>query len=83
MVGAESEEGAVGFATNTAISPTNFDEKIKLKDGFTVPAFGMLVLHAQMEWTMMLDHTLRVITQAPYPEDQANLPNCSILSVND
>ena len=23
----------------------------------------------------MLDHTLRVITQAPYPEDQASLPN--------
>ena len=23
----------------------------------------------------MLDHVLRIITQAPYPEDQANLPN--------
>ena len=37
--------------------------------------FGMLVLHGQTEWMMMLDHTLWVIMQAPYPEDQANLPN--------
>ena len=29
MVGAESEEGAVGFATNMAISPTNLNKKIK------------------------------------------------------
>ena len=35
----------------------------------------MLVLHGQTEWMMMLDCTLQVITQAPYPEDQANLPN--------
>ena len=28
MVGAESEEGAVGFATNTAISPTNLDKRL-------------------------------------------------------
>ena len=58
-----------------AISPTNLDEKIKLKDGFAVPVFGTLVLHGQTEWMMMLDHTLQVITQALYPEDQANLPN--------
>ena len=45
MVGAESEEGAIRFATNMAISPTNLDEKIKLKDGFAVPVFGTLVLH--------------------------------------
>ena len=75
MVGAESGEGAVGFATNTAISPTNLDEKIRLKDGFAVPMFGTLVLHGQTERMMRLDRTLWVITQAPYPEDQANLPN--------
>ena len=69
MVGAESEEGALGFAMNTAISPTNLDEKIKLKDGFAVPAFGMLVLHGWTERTMNM---LQVITQAPYPEDQIN-----------
>ena len=75
MVGAESEEGAVGFATNTAVNPANLDEKIKLKDGFVVPVFGTLVLHGQTEQMMMLTCTLWVITQAPYPEDQVNLPN--------
>ena len=75
MVGAESEEGAVGFAMNTAVNPANLDEKVMLKDGFTIPAFGMLVLHAWTERMMMLDRTLRVITQAPYPKDQVNLPN--------
>ena len=75
MVGAESEEDAKGFTTNMPISPTNLDEKIKLKDGFAVPVFGMLVLHERTEQMMMLDCTLQVITQALYPGDQANLPN--------
>ena len=75
MVGAEAEEGAVGFTTNTTTNPVNFDEKVKLKERYVVPVFGMLVLHGQTEWMMMLDCTLRVITQVPYPEDQTNLPN--------
>ena len=75
MVGAENEEGAVGFATNTAVNPANLDEKIKLKDGFVVPVFGTLVLHGRTEQMMMLDCTLWVITKVPYPEDQVNLPN--------
>ena len=66
MVGVEAEEGAVGFAMNTAVNPVNLNKKIKLKEWFV-----MLVLHGQTEWMMMLDCTLRVITQAPYPEDQA------------
>ena len=45
MVGAESKEGAMGFATNTAVNPADLNEKIKLKDGFSVPPFGTLVLH--------------------------------------
>ena len=75
MIGAESEEGAVGFAINTAVNPANLDKKITLKDGFVISAFGMLVLPRQKERMMMLDCTLWVITQAPYPEDQVNLPN--------
>ena len=70
MVGVEAEEGAVGLAMNTAVNPVNLNKKIKLKEWFV-----MLVLHGQTEWMMMLDCTLWVITQAPYPEDQANLPN--------
>ena len=75
MAGAEAKEGAVEFATNTIVNPVNLDEKVKLTEQFIVSAFGMLVLHGQTEWMMMLDHTLQVIMQAPYPKDQANLPN--------
>ena len=58
MVGAEAKQGAVGFTTNTTINPVNLDEKIKLKERFIVPAFGMLVLHGRTKQTMMLDGTL-------------------------
>ena len=75
MVGAEAKEAAVGFATNMAFNPANLDKRIKLTEWFIVPVFGTLVLHGQTEQTMMLDCTLRVITQAPYPKDQVNLPN--------
>ena len=76
MVGAAlEEEGATAIATNTAVNPSELDEKVKLKEKFFVPAFGTLILQGRMEQTMMLDHVLRVITQAPYPEDEANLPN--------
>ena len=44
MVGTEAKGGAVGFATNTAVNPVNLDERIKLKEQFIVPTFGMLVL---------------------------------------
>ena len=37
MVGAESEEGTIGFATNMAISPTNLDEKIKVERWICYP----------------------------------------------
>ena len=76
MVGAAlEEEGATVIATKTAVNPSELDEKVKLKERFIIPAFGTLVLQGRTEQTMMLDHILRVITQAPYPEDEANLPN--------
>ena len=49
MVGAEAEEGAVGFAINTDVNPANLNERIKSKEWFVVPAFGTLVLHRQTE----------------------------------
>ena len=69
------EEGATASATNTAINPMELDKKVKLKERFTVPAFGTLVLQGRTEQMMMLDHILRVIMQAPYPEDEVNLLN--------
>ena len=76
MVGAAlEEEGVTAIATNTAVNPSELDEKVKLKEKFIIPAFGTLVLQGRTEQTMMLDHVLHVITQAPYPEDEANLLN--------
>ena len=76
MVGAAlEEEGAMAFATNSTVNPSELDKKVKLKEKFLIPAFGTLILQGRTEQMMMLDHVLRVITQAPYPEDEANLPN--------
>ena len=67
MVGAAlEEEGAMALTTNTAVDPSELDEKVRLKERFIIPAFGTLVLQGQTEQMMMLDHVLRVITQAPY-----------------
>ena len=52
MVGAAlEEEGATAFATNTAVNPSELDERVKLKETFIVPAFGTLVLQGRMEQT--------------------------------
>ena len=77
MVGAayEEEGNVVTSLTNTTEDPTTLDEKVKLTNKFTVPAFGTLIVHKRTECTMMMDQKLRVLTQATYPEDGANLPN--------
>ena len=33
-----------------------------------------MIARGHTEATMMMGHQLRVMTQAPYPEDEANLP---------
>ena len=45
------------------------------KSEFGVPAFGTAVVHGRTEKTMMLGNRLRVMTQAPNPEDDAKLQN--------
>ena len=49
MVGAAVEEGAMACAMNTAINPSDLDEKVKLQERFIVPVFGTLVLQGQTE----------------------------------
>ena len=39
-----------------------------------VPAFGSTILKGLMDETIITGHWLHVMTQAPYPEDEANLP---------
>ena len=68
----EPEEG---YPTNSGLDPTDLDEKVFLNNKFGVPAFGTAVVHGRTEKTMMLGSKLRVMTQAPYPEDEAKLPN--------
>ena len=68
----EPEEG---YPTNSGLDPTDLDEKVFLNKKFGVPAFGTAVVHGRTEKTMMLGNKLRVMTQAPYPEDEAKLPN--------
>ena len=64
-----------GYPTNTRLDPIDLDEKVILNKKFGVPAFGTAVVHGRTEKTMMLGSRLRVMTQAPYPEDEAKLPN--------
>ena len=77
MVGApyKAEESMSRSPTNMAQNPATLDEKVKLKSKFIIPAFGTLIVHGRTECMIMMDRKLWVLTQAPYPEDRANLPN--------
>ena len=62
------------FPTNTAEDPLDLDEKVLLTDKCTIPGFQSVVAHGRTQRTMMFNR-LNVMTQAPYPEDKADLPN--------
>ena len=63
------------FLTNTAEDPLDLDEKVLLTDKCTIPGFQSAVTHGHTQRTMMMGNQLNVMTQAPYPEDKADLPN--------
>ena len=64
------------FPTNTGEDPTDLDEPVRLTTKCTIPGFQTVVVHGWTEHTMMTgDQRLNVLTQAPYPDDQAGLPN--------
>ena len=69
-----AEDDNVDYPTNTKIDPTNIDEKIHLTKAVEIPAFGSVIARGHTEATMMMGHRLKVMTQVPYPEDDANLP---------
>ena len=62
------------YPTNTKINPIDIDERIYLTKSVVVPAFGSVIARGHTKSTMMMGHRLRVMTQAPYPDDNANLP---------
>ena len=63
----------LNYLTNTALDPTDLDEKVLLTNKCIIPGFQSVVVHGQMQSTMMMGHYLNVMTQAPYPDDKADL----------
>ena len=62
------------FPTNTNEDPTDLDELVRLTNPVIVPVFGSCIVKGRTTKTMMTDIKLNVMTQAPYAEDEANLP---------
>ena len=62
------------FLTNTNVDPTDIDEPLTLTKSIVVPAFGSSIVKGWTKKTMMMEHKLNMMTQAPYMEDKANLP---------
>ena len=63
------------FPTNTGADPIYIDEVVPLTEKFTLPAFASMIMKGRTKNTMMMGRKLHVMTQAPYYEDHANLPN--------
>ena len=63
------------FPTNTAEDPLDLDEKVLLADKCTIAGFQSVIAHGRTQRTMMMGHRLNVMTQAPYSDDKADLPN--------
>ena len=63
------------FPTNTAEDPLDLEEKVLLTDKCTIPGFQSVIAHGRTQRMMMMGNWLNIMTQAPYPEDKANLPN--------
>ena len=64
-----------GFPTNTGKNPIDLDETVSLTSKSEVPSFESVIVHGRTQRTMMMDHRLNIMTQAPYPDDMAALPN--------
>ena len=64
-----------GFPTNTGKNPIDLDETISLTSKCVAPPFESVIVHGHTQQTMMMDHRLNIMTQAPYPDDMAALPN--------
>ena len=63
------------FPTNTGADPVDFDEVVTLTEKFTLPAFTRMIVKGRTKNSLMMGRKLLVMTQAPYFEDHANLPN--------
>ena len=64
-----------GFPTNTGENPVDLDETVSLTSKCVALPFESVIMHGHTQRTMMMDHQLIVMTQTPYPDDMAALPN--------
>ena len=64
-----------GFPTNTGVNPVDLDETVSLTSKCVALPFESVIVHSRTQRTMMMDHQLNVMTQAPYPDNVAALPN--------
>ena len=63
------------FPTNIAEDPLDLDEKVLLADKCTIPGFQSVITHGRTQRMRMMGHRIKVMTQAPYPDDKTDLPN--------
>ena len=68
-------DGDTVFPTNMGTDPIDIDEVITLTEKFTLATIASMIVKGQTKNTMMMGNKLHVMTQAPYYEDHANLPN--------
>ena len=71
----DTEELDTQMPTNTGENPRDIDKKLFLKKKTTIPAFESAILHCRTKKFQMLGCRLHAMTQAPYQEDEAHLPN--------
>ena len=64
-----------GFPTNTGKNPIDLDKTVSLTSKCVALPFESVIMHGCTQRTMMTDHRLNVMTQAPYLDDMAALPN--------
>ena len=62
------------FPTNTMEDPSDLDKIVKLCNPVFIPAFGSSIIKGRTAETMMTTMRLNAMIQAPYAEDEANLP---------
>ena len=61
------------FPMNTRQDSTDLDEVVRLSKPVVVPAFSSTIVKGLTNETIITGHRLHIMTQAPYPEDEANL----------
>ena len=65
VVAGNRDDQMRAFPNNISKNPLNFDKKVWMKDKFTIPAFGTLIVRGWTEETMMLGRIWRWLLKHP------------------